>query len=899
MTGLYCSKDHRRKDVRTAPLFGLDFAEINDGGLTLHVFFLGRAPQQLQTANVQITGGRRIRDLKVTSIRVHRQQDTSLDDWLEVKVDRTGDFSNYTLRLVKLDDQGQPTSDSMDGFDPLFDAVQVNFKAGCPTDLDCKQPAVCPPPARTQPDINYLAKDFASFRQLILDRLALTIPNWAETHLPDIGIMLVEVLAYVADYLSYYQDAVATEAYLRTARQRISVRRHVRLIDYQLHEGCNARAWITVWTDTDGSLDPTQVYFTTALPGAPNQRVFQVADLTRVPSSSYEVYQPLVADPTQKIQVFQAHSEIHFYTWGDTECCLPTGATSATLADSWKVPGQQRALNLHVDDVLIFEEVLGPNSGNAADADPAQRQVVHLTKVTQSTDPLYHAGDFPQPVVEIEWCNQDALTFPLCISSRMPAPDCGTLQNVSVARGNVILVDHGANVTEPLGTVPTGSSVDHCACDCTPPYDETIPATLCPMLTGTPITYAEPLPPCGCTAIFTEQDPRQAVPQGTLTSVETTPLGDQITTVWTPLYDLLESGPNDPNFVVEIDDNGNGHIRFGDGILGQMPDAGTVFTASYRLGNGTAGNVGAETITCIVFRQVTGNPGKLQPRNPLAATGGTDPEPVEEVKMFAPGSIHKTLERAITAGDYAALTSDNARRLAERITLMREGLAVSKPLPVPHAERDKEEEESGDEPAIGPAICKAPFQTLQGAKARVRWTGGWNQVFVAVDPTGSEQVSSELLSEIDAYLEPYRRIGQDLQVEAAQYVGLDLALKICVLPDYLRGHVEAALLDVFSNRLLPDGSKGFFHPDNLTFGGSVYASQIVAAAQAVAGVQNVVLKRLERYEVGEPPLGVESAAEELPPAGMLTLGPFEIARLDNDPNFPEHGRLTLDLRGGR
>jgi hypothetical protein len=46
-------------------------------------------------------------------------------------------------------------------------------------------------------------------------------------------------------------------------------------------------------------------------------------------------------------------------------------------------------------------------------------------------------------------------------------------------------------------------------------------------------------------------------------------------------------------------------------------------------------------------------------------------------------------------------------------------------------------------------------------------------------------------------------------------------------------------------------------------------------------------------------LGVESAAEELPPAGELTLGPFEIARLENDPNFPEHGRLTLDLRGGK
>ena len=34
-------------------------------------------------------------------------------------------------------------------------------------------------------------------------------------------------------------------------------------------------------------------------------------------------------------------------------------------------------------------------------------------------------------------------------------------------------------------------------------------------------------------------------------------------------------------------------------------------------------------------------------------------------------------------------------------------------------------------------------------------------------------------------------------------------------------------------------------------------------------------------------------------AGVLVLNPFEIARLDNDPNFPEHGQISFDLRGGR
>src|SRR4029077_15545434 len=87
--------------------------------------------------------------------------------------------------------------------------------------------------------------------------------DWRERHVPDLGIALVELLAYTGDYLSYYQDAVATEAYLETARQRISVRRHVRLVDYAMHEGCDSRAWLFGETDSYVSLDPQEIYFIT------------------------------------------------------------------------------------------------------------------------------------------------------------------------------------------------------------------------------------------------------------------------------------------------------------------------------------------------------------------------------------------------------------------------------------------------------------------------------------------------------------------------------------------------------------------------------------------------------------------------------------------------------------
>jgi hypothetical protein len=161
---------------------------------------------------------------------------------------------------------------------------------------------------------------------------------------------------------------------------------------------------------------------------------------------------------------------------------------------------------------------------------------------------------------------------------------------------------------------------------------------------------------------------------------------------------------------------------------------------------------------------------------------------------------------------------------------------------------------------------------------------------VAVDPFGSEEASAQFLDGVKNNLYRYRRIGHDVGVLQAQYVPLEIEMVVCVLPHYLRGHVEAALLDVFSNRVLPNGGLGLFHPDNLTFGEGIYLSRLVAAAQSVTGVESVTLTKLQRLDEGDN--------GELK-AGLLQLGPLEVARLDNDPSFPERGRLVLDVRGER
>jgi predicted phage baseplate assembly protein len=113
-------------------------------------------------------------------------------------------------------------------------------------------------------------------------------------------------------------------------------------------------------------------------------------------------------------------------------------------------------------------------------------------------------------------------------------------------------------------------------------------------------------------------------------------------------------------FVVEIDNDGIAHLRFGDGELGFQPPAGMTFRATYRAGNGTSGNVGAETISCLV---TTLSGASIIVRNPLPAQGGTDAEPMAEAKLFAPSAFRdpKEIQRAIIAGDYELIAERNPR----------------------------------------------------------------------------------------------------------------------------------------------------------------------------------------------------------------------------------------------
>jgi len=101
-------------------------------------------------------------------------------------------------------------------------------------------------------------------------------------------------------------------------------------------------------------------------------------------------------------------------------------------------------------------------------------------------------------------------------------------------------------------------------------------------------------------------------------------------------------------------------------------------------------------------------------------------------------------------------------------------------------------------------------------------------------------------------------------------VALDIALQVCVAAEHQRVAVKASLQETFSSGLQSDGRRGFFHPDNFTFGQHVYLSQVVAR-QCSPGVNGSPRSRFQRW-----------AAAQGDGGRIIRMSGLEIPRLDND-----------------
>jgi hypothetical protein len=796
----FCKNEGRKralfllKDAGKPLLNGIDYLEVDPNDqTTILVYFICNLPgspgdippykiSSLKKNNILIKGGVRIKNIKVTADPI------SQNNLLKIKVAEAGDFSIYEFSIVTSLTESKPPV----GFDSQLSTIEFSFKVNCPNDFDCKTDSRCPQEKLSEPGIDYLAKDYASFRRMMLERLSSVMPDWKERNPADFQVMLVELLAYTADQLSYYQDAVATEAYMGTARKRISLKRHARLLDYFVHEGCNSRTWISFEINAKKLALPAGTVLMTKGPDhnvlvASNEKEQIIAEQN-----------PVMFETKYPTTLYKNKNLIHFYTWSDSGCCLPKGSTHATLIND-------PALSIEEQDILIFEEIISPVTLSMADADPSHRHAIRLTSVETTVDPLNM-----KCLLEIEWQEADKLPFPLCISL---IKDGQLHEDISVARGNIVLADHGYTIKNQ-NLVPDIASED---------------AKYRPMLQHKEITasvqYDHEVEKYKAASESLIQNPHEALP-----AIGLIDRNDE----WTIRKDLLGSNRFSNEFVAEIENDGTVKLRFGDDIMGRKPEAGFLPSAAYRIGNGRSGNVGSDTICRIISdeRAIVGV------RNPFPASGGIDPETLDEVREFAPQAFRKQ-ERAVTEKDYA-----------EKAQL---------------------------------------HDQVQKATAKFRWTGSWYTVFLFIDRKNGKDVDDNFKIELSRHLEKYRMAGYDLEIKGPRFVPAEIAFNVCVKPGYFRSNVKEHLLRVFSSYTLTDGTRGFFHPDNFTFGQPVYLSALYQCALQSPGVASIEVIKFQRW--------AKSANHEIE-NGVMVVAELEIIKLDNDPNFPENGKIEFMMYGG-
>src|SRR5438874_11214362 len=208
---------------------GIDRVAIDDAHAQLIVHFLQpiSLPQQAYLFDPQhysLTGGERLFP-RVTKADPYLLSSPPDIDYFSVLLTLSGlgDFSIYTLTVSGPD------------IDPFFSSRKLRFRLACDDRFDCRAPSAAMPPSQElDVSIDYLAKDYSSFRQALLDFIPTRLPEWTERSEADIGMMLLELFAATADNLSYMQDRVANEAFLGSATQWRSVGGHLALLGYQM-----------------------------------------------------------------------------------------------------------------------------------------------------------------------------------------------------------------------------------------------------------------------------------------------------------------------------------------------------------------------------------------------------------------------------------------------------------------------------------------------------------------------------------------------------------------------------------------------------------------------------------------------------------------------------------------
>jgi hypothetical protein len=607
------SHDRRAQILNSSVFNGVDFVEIASADQTsLRVHFLNAVDVASSlTAAPRIAGGETIPTVAVQPIA---PGDWSLDDShlvLNLSVATPGDFSFYTLTLAAA------------SLDPFFGSAVFSFKAGCASDVDCAPTAPIQEKVEgAAPAIDYLARDFLSFRQALLDFSTQNYPNWQERSEADFGVMFLEALSALGDEFSYLQDRIAVESNLATATQRRSVQRHARLVDYDATPTLSARAMLQFDVDDSAIAVPPGVAVIASGPdGTPIvfETGLSLADAGATPARA----------------LWNRDRNIQAYWLDDSAQALPAGATSLLVAG--------HGHSFDPSQSLLIE------TAGADPLDPPIRQLVRLLPAGDPAGPWSledHDAIFGVDFTRIAWSAADALSEPRDLAR-------------TIVVGNLVPATQGQTFVEAFSIGPTNA-----------PHAQAAIEREGPSSAGPGETVSRPaikiLPLANAPAAWLTTDgggppqPEIRVVDGggenwTWKKSLLAPKVDETQKAFTlepATYRPLDRN-SDGSVTYDYDGDSGGALRFGDGVFGVNPPRGTSFTITYRVGAGAQGNVASGAITRI-------DPGKaaalglIAASNPFPATGGCDAQSLLSIRRLAPQAFRAVMLRAVLPRDYAA-----------------------------------------------------------------------------------------------------------------------------------------------------------------------------------------------------------------------------------------------------
>lgn len=304
---------------------------------------------------------------------------------------------------------------------------------------------------------------------------------------------------------------------------------------------------------------------------------------------------------------------------------------------------------------------------------------------------------------------------------------------------------------------------------------------------------------------------------------ERDPVSGRIHTVWVRWREaahLYDAGPQDRRFVIE---RATGLLRFGDGVQGMMPPAGSRIVATYQSGGGRAGNVPRHAVTQL--RSAV--PFVASITNPVAATGGADGESLAGIRERGPQRVRHR-DRAISASDIEWIARDTSPEVARARCLSITG-------PAGHAQR------------------------------------GW--ITLIVVPHASDerpQPTAELQRRVAEYLRTRvpATVARRLQVVEPTYVPLKVAAEIVPVEPSQAALVEALVRQRLERFLHP--LAGGLGGNGWGFGEGLHLSNIATVIERTDGVDYA---REIRLYVGD---GEQCQSVTVPREALLCSGRHEL-----------------------